>query len=153
MILRQTEQSVIIHGGCLQIFNQGLLITGPSGIGKSELQLELLDRGHYWVGDDVTKVERIQQQLIAQCHSPPHLHQVAIKNLGIIDLSHLYSEQRFLSQTRLNAWIHLADSNSNAYSSLEEVDLLGIALPQLTLYQSDKRPSALIVELFIKHHF
>ena len=80
-----------IHGTLVEVFGIGVLILGESGVGKSEAALELIERGHRLVADDVVELRRVAGDLLLGQGTGAHLgHHMEIRGLGIINITHLY---------------------------------------------------------------
>ncbi|WP_085056149.1 HPr(Ser) kinase/phosphatase [Mycoplasma sp. (ex Biomphalaria glabrata)] len=102
----QTDE---IHGTCMNIFNQGVIIQGESGIGKSELALSLIHRGHYFVSDDRTIVYYGTQGLSAR--APKSIaNLIEVRGIGIINLKKMYGSQKIIEDTHVNIIIELVKS-------------------------------------------
>ncbi|MCX6998697.1 MAG: HPr(Ser) kinase/phosphatase [Candidatus Sumerlaeota bacterium] len=82
--------SCTIHGVLLDVYGMGVLLVGISGVGKSEAALELVERGHRLVADDVVVLRRISKDLLIGCASEILKHHMEIRGLGIVDVEKLY---------------------------------------------------------------
>jgi HPr kinase/phosphorylase len=144
------------HGVFVRIFKQGVLLRGPAGIGKSTLALELIDRGHQLVADDIVEFE------LTQAHSPvgrcPHLLQnlLAIRDLGILDVSELFSEQAIIPAATLRYIIELIPENAplqqDIFHPYTEVEIFEHNIPMQKIHAQAHRNLALIVETAIKNY-
>lgn len=148
----------ILHGSCVEIFEGGLLILGPSGVGKSNLVLTFLDRGHFFVADDAVELNVENHQIFARPVSriKTCLH---LRDLGIIHLKDYNLSLQLKEQTKLIAAIELSPFPFHANDLQEDemingkqksMTLLGVELPFLNLDVGAHKPITLIVELFIK---
>lgn len=102
-----------VHGVMLSIYGLGVLIKGPSGIGKSEVALELIKKGHQLVADDAVKLRRVDsERLIA---SAPELLQnkMEIRGIGIVDIQKLYGVTSVMSEHKLDLIIELTRDDTN----------------------------------------
>jgi len=128
-----------IHGCFVVVYNQGVLITGESGIGKSTLLLSLLNNGHMWVADDAPSFTLSDKQEIIG-HATHQLESfIHVKNIGIINMDNEYGRSSQLKQHKLSAIIHLTKTSHNHKEQSLEFDpmkceeILGITLPKWSL--------------------
>lgn len=97
------------HGVLVKIHDTGVLITGRSGIGKSELALDLLSRGHTLIADDIVEIYVENQHLMGAC--PEMLFDfLHVKGLGLLKVSDLFGEQACLPHYRIDFNLHLEDA-------------------------------------------
>ncbi len=143
--------NTIEHGCFVVVYNQGVLITGENGIGKSTLLLSLLNNGHMWVADDTPAFTLNDKNEIIG-HAAHQLENfVHIKNVGIINMDNEYGRSSQLKQHKLSAIIHLANTRHNSkekpleFNPLTSRELLGIKLPKWTL-SIDSKNLALLIE-------
>jgi len=99
--------SCTIHGVLLDVYGVGVLIVGISGVGKSETALELVERGHRLVADDVVILRRISKNLLIGSASEILKHNMEIRGLGIIDVEKLYGVGSIREEKKVNLLIHL----------------------------------------------
>ena len=140
------------HGGLLDIYGVGVLITGESGIGKSETALELVKSGHILVADDVVEVRKIgDDQLLG---SAPALvrYMMEVRGIGIIDVRSLYGIGAVLHNKTIDLVINLEEwEPSKEYDRLgvdyDTTELLGVPLPSVTIPVRPGRNLAIIVEV------
>jgi HPr kinase/phosphorylase len=98
-----------LHGSLADVYGVGLLFTGRSGIGKSECVLDLVERGHRLVADDVVKVTRRGTEvLIGQGHELAG-HHMEIRGIGLVDIPALFGVRAVRQQKRIEVIVHLED--------------------------------------------
>jgi len=121
---------VTTHGVLVDIYGEGILITGESGIGKSETALELIQRGHRLVADDAVEIKRVSQDtLIGQ--SPDVLRYfIELRGIGVIDVKAMYGVGSVMATQSINLVIKLEHWNSDKeYNRLglndEYIEILG----------------------------
>ena len=143
---RQTE-----HGVLLDVFGVGVLITGESGVGKSECALELIKRGHQLVADDVVDIARVGKQLVGE--SPEMVRDfMELRGIGIVDIKLLFGIGAVLRRktidivVRLEAWTPKRDydrlGNQEKY-----MEILGAKIPLIDVPVRSGRNLAIIVEI------
>lgn len=146
---------VTIHGEFVSIHNVGVLITGKSGIGKSESVLGLIERGHKFICDDLVRIKKIRTpkgfELVGEPHSPfgPFIE---IRGIGIINVSLYYGEGRVLQNERLGLIVELHDwDRTYSYDrlGLEErfENVLGMDVPYKQIPVSNGRNVPLLIEV------
>jgi HPr kinase/phosphorylase len=125
--------SITVHGTLVDVYGVGLLYTGKSGIGKSEVALDLVERGHRLVADDVVKITRAMPDVIIGSGAELLGHHMEIRGVGIIDIEELFGIRAIRLQKRIEVEVNLA-----LWSETEEYERLGI---------EDKRTALLGVEI------
>jgi len=141
-----------IHGVLVEVYGEGLLITGDSGIGKSETALELIKRGHRLIADDAVEIRRVgSNRLVGE--SPPLIrHYMEFRGIGVINARTIYgvgavkSSQTIQLVAKLEGW-----QESRVYDRLgvdsEFTNILGVQVPCVTIPVSPGRNLAVILEL------
>ncbi|NTW72347.1 MAG: HPr(Ser) kinase/phosphatase [Eubacteriaceae bacterium] len=143
--------SMPLHGQLVEVFGIGILITGESGIGKSETTLELIKSGHRLIADDVIEVKRVGDVLIGS--APLHLKQyMEVRGIGIIDIRTLYGIGAVKETSQIDLLIDLEKwDNDKCYDTLglenEVADLLGVSIPKLLIPVKTGRNLAIIIEV------
>ena len=128
--------SINTHGTLVDVYGVGLLYTGKSGIGKSEIALDLVERGHRLVADDVVKVTRTAPDVIIGSGSELLGHHMEIRGIGIIDIEELFGIRSIRMQKRIEVEVslcHWSDSDDYERLGLEDhkTTLLGVSIPFL----------------------
>ncbi len=139
------------HGVLMNIYGQGVLILGDSGIGKSETAIELLKRGHRLVADDAVEISRISNSLYGEA---PEIirHYIEIRGVGVIDVKQLFGMGAVQFDTEIELVIQLEQwVDGKFYDRLglgeETYTLLGVSLPIVTIPVRPGRNLAGIVEI------
>lgn len=112
---------ITVHGVLVDVYGIGLLLTGDSGVGKSEAALELIKRGHRLVSDDVVEIRRVSE--VTLIGSAPEItkHFIELRGIGIIDVKTLYGVCSVRDSQSIDLEIHLEEWNKN-----REYDRLGL---------------------------
>jgi len=141
-----------VHGVLMDVYGLGVLLTGDSGVGKSEAALELVKRGHQLVADDVVEIRKINDnRLIGE--SPETIrHFMEIRGIGIIDIRSMYGIGAVLRNKTIDMVIHLELWQDNkVYDRLGLNDhytsIMGVQLPQLVLPVRPGRNLAVVIEV------
>lgn len=148
--------SLRIHAVMVDVFGVGVLIQGESGIGKSECALELIDRGHRLVADDVVDLKATSLGLVGE--SPSRTRDLMeIRGLGLLDIKTLYGVSAVRPLERVDLVVRLERwKERRSYDRLgidaETVNLVGQKVPLLRLPVAPGRNVALLVEIAAKNH-
>ncbi len=146
-----------LHGVLVDVYGMGVLITGESGVGKSEAALELVRRGHQLVADDVVDVCRItDHRLIGE--SPETVrHFMEIRGIGIIDIKAMYGISAVLTSKTVDLVIHLeAWKEKKAYDRLglteDFTTIMDVRVPQVVLPVRPGRNVAVVIEVAARNY-
>lgn len=145
-----------LHGVLMDVQGMGVLITGDSGLGKSELALELISRGHGLVADDVVDIERIgQHTIIGRC--PPMLQGLLeVRGLGLIDIRTIYGESAVRRRMPIKLIVHLVGRRAleNAYERLPlqalTETILGVPVRKVAVPVAAGRNIAVLTETAVQ---
>lgn len=126
-----------VHGTMVDVYGVGLLFTGRSGIGKSEIALDLVERGHRLVADDVVHLKRQRGILIAE-GSPLLGHSMEIRGIGIIDVERLFGIRAIRKVKRVEVEVRLEQwDGSEEYERTglgqDRTSILGVEIPRVSL--------------------
>lgn len=112
---------ISIHGVLVDVFGEGVLIMGESGIGKSEAALELIKRGHRLVTDDVVEIRKVSDETLIGCAPDITKHFIELRGIGIIDVKALFGVESVKDTQSIDMVIKLEDWNRD-----KEYDRLGL---------------------------
>jgi HPr kinase/phosphorylase len=146
-----------IHGSLADVYGVGLLFIGRSGIGKSECVLDLVERGHRLVADDVVLVRRLGNDiLIGRGHEHQH-HFMEIRGIGLIDIAALFGIRAVRQQKRIEVVVQLEDWDSGkAYDrtglDAAETRVLDVALPLVVVPLNPGKNITVIAEVVAMNH-
>jgi len=113
--------SVTLHGTLVDVYGIGVLLFGKSGVGKSECALELVERGHRFVADDMVVIKKIDEYLLMGTGSPVLKHHMEIRGLGIINIREIFGIRSVRNRKRIELVIFLEE-----WDSSKEYDRLGL---------------------------
>ena len=146
-----------IHGVLLDVHGSGVLITGKSGVGKSETALDLITRGHRLVTDDVVNIKLVAEKFLMGSGSELTKHKMEIRGLGIIDVCAIFgvgsirNRKRIELVTKLEHW-----DSSKEYERLGIKEnthcILGIDIPMIIIPVRPGRNIATIIEVATRNH-
>ncbi|WP_297461762.1 HPr(Ser) kinase/phosphatase [Ferrovum sp.] len=142
-----------LHGVFMVILEVGVLITGDSGVGKSELALELISRGNGLVADDVVEFYRITPDTL-QGRCPPLLRDfLEVRGLGLLNIRSIFGETAVRPRKNLKLIVHLERPSSGDLNTCERLpmgrqtqSILGVAVPRVVLPVAVGRNLAVLVE-------
>ena len=142
----------LIHGVFLNIYGKGVIIKGDSGIGKSEIALELIKRGHLLVADDAVELYHLGQSIVGK--APEVLaNLLEIRGIGVIDVSKMFGISSILDKDEVNLIIRLdrwVPSREYTRVGVEEneatEEILGVKIPKVVVPVSSGRSMSVIIE-------
>jgi HPr kinase/phosphorylase len=149
--------STNVHGTLVDVYGVGLLYTGKSGIGKSEVALDLVERGHRLVADDVVKVTRVAPDVLIGISSELLGHHMEIRGVGIIDVEELFGIRAIRLQKRIEVEVRLVLwSETETYERLgveeQTTTVLGVKIPILYVPISPGKNITVISEVIAMNH-
>ncbi|MCH5280986.1 MAG: HPr(Ser) kinase/phosphatase [Lachnospiraceae bacterium] len=117
----QLAPCISVHGVLVDVFGEGVLITGESGIGKSEAALELIKRGHRLVTDDVVEIRKVSDDTLVGSAPAITKHFIELRGIGIVDVKTLFGVSSVKETSQIDLVIKLEDWNKE-----KEYDRLGL---------------------------
>lgn len=140
------------HGVLVEVYGEGCLLTGDSGVGKSETAIELIKRGHRLVADDAVEIRRTAQTTLYG-QSPQNIrHFIELRGIGIINARKLFGMGAIKLQEKIDMVINLEQwDSSKVYDRMgldnEYMKILGVEVPTLTIPVKPGRNLAVIIEV------
>ncbi len=153
-----TEKTVF-HGVFMEVFGIGVLLTGPSGVGKSELALELLSRGHRLVADDAPEFRRTAPDAITGTCPSLLTDFIEVRGLGVLNIRAMYGNNVILDHKRLRLIVQLDTEPNPDDTPIERLDhtgrtrrILDVDIPEVCLPVAPGRDLAVIIEAAVRNH-
>ncbi|MDR0578607.1 MAG: HPr(Ser) kinase/phosphatase [Candidatus Accumulibacter sp.] len=155
-LARHFADTISVHGVLMDVLGMGVLITGDSGIGKSELALELISRGHGLVADDVVELARTGPTII-EGRCPGMLKDyLEVRGLGLLNIRTIFGETAARSKMRLRLVVHLqknmpAGDMSRLPLDERSQEILGIAVRKVCFHVAAGRNLAVLLEAAVRN--
>ncbi len=146
-----------LHGSLADVYGVGLLLVGQSGIGKSECVLDLVERGHRMVADDMVIVlKRGNDVLIGKGHELQR-HHMEIRGVGLVDIPALFGIRAVRQQKRIEVAVELELWRGDAHLDrtgldLETTDILGVPIPRIRVPLNPGKNITVILEVLAMNH-
>ena len=156
-LTRALAPRITVHGVYMEVMGMGVLITGESGIGKSELALELLSRNHRLIADDAVEFVRVGPDVIVgQC--PTLLSDyLEVRGLGILDVRLMFGETAVRHKKKLHLTVRLETIQRQKMSKINRLEskqmtraILDVEIPEVALFVGPGRNLAVLVETAIR---
>ena len=152
---KRLAPKTLLHGVFLDVLGVGVLITGESGLGKSELALELISRGHGLVADDAVELSRIAPRII-EGHCPQLLQNLLeVRGLGLLDIRTIFGETSVRRKMKLSLMVHLIRSTPEDFERLpvqdQTEDVMGVPIRRVMLQVAAGRNLAVLVEAAVRN--
>lgn len=155
-LARRFADTVSVHGVFMDVFGMGILITGDSGVGKSELALELVSRGHGLVADDVVELARIAPTTI-EGRCPGMLRDyLEVRGLGLLNIRTIFGETAARRKMKLKLLVHLqrftmGDDAPRLPLESQSQEILGIPIRKVVLHVAPGRNLSVLLEAAVRN--
>ena len=148
----QLAPRITIHGVLCEVYGEGVLITGESGVGKSETAVELVKRGHRLVADDAVEVKKVSEKTLVGSSPETIRHFIELRGIGIVDVRRIFGMGSIKETEKIDLIINLENWNKDKqYDRLGLVtdysELLGVSVPTLTIPVKPGRNLAVVIEV------
>ena len=148
----QLAPRITRHGVLVEVYGEGILLLGDSGVGKSETAIELVKRGHRLIADDAVEIKRVSaKSLVGQA---PEIirHYVELRGIGVVDVRRLFGMGAVKNTEKIDLVINLEPwVQGKMYDRLgldeEKTEILGISLPSITIPVRPGRNLSIIIEV------
>lgn len=153
------SEKIILHGVYMEVFGAGVLITGASSIGKSELALELISRGHRLIADDAPEFTRIGPDIL-DGRSPNLLKDfIEVRGLGVLNIRDMYGDNALKLNKYLRLIINMERLTTKEREKLDRLQgswetntILGVDIPKILLPVAPGRNLSVLVEAAVRSH-
>ena len=140
------------HGVFVEVYGEGILLLGESGVGKSETAIELVKRGHRLIADDAVEISRVSNKTLVGTSPENIRHFVELRGIGIINARRIFGMGAVKIAEKVDMVIHLEVWNSSkVYDRMgmdnENTKILGISVPSITIPVKPGRNLAIIIEV------
>ncbi len=140
------------HGVLVEVYGEGVLLLGDSGVGKSETAIELIKRGHRLVADDAVEIRRTSAKTVVGSSPEIIRHFMELRGIGIVDVKRIFGVGAVKDSEKINLVVNLEVwQQGKNYERLgldrEHTEILGIELPSLTIPVRPGRNLAVIIEI------
>ncbi|MGI6167225.1 MAG: HPr(Ser) kinase/phosphatase [Eubacteriales bacterium] len=140
------------HGVLVEVYGEGLLLLGDSGVGKSETAIELVKRGHRLIADDAVEIKRVSAKTLVGSAPEIIRHYVELRGIGIVDVRRLFGMGAVNNTEKIDLVINLEHwVQGKLYDRLgldeQKINILGIELPCITIPVKPGRNLAIILEI------
>ena len=155
-LARRFADTVSSHGVFMDVFGMGVLITGDSGVGKSELALELVSRGHGLVADDVVELARIAPTTI-EGRCPGMLRDfLEVRGLGLLNIRTIFGETAARREMKLKLIVHLqkyaiGDDSPRLPLESQSQEILGIPVRKVVFHVAPGRNLSVLLEVAVRN--
>ena len=141
-----------VHGVLVEIYGEGVLLTGDSGIGKSETALELIKRGHRLIADDAVEIKKVGRDRLVGDAPEMIRYYMELRGIGVVNVRRIYGIGAVKPESGIDLVVHLEPwEEGKAYDRLgltsENETILGVELPRVTIPVRPGRNLAVILEL------
>lgn len=149
----------VVHGVYMEVLGTGVLITGESSVGKSELALELISRGHRLIADDAPELTRIGPDIL-DGRSPSILRDfMEVRGLGVLNIREMYGNNALKINKHLRLIIHMVRLSKEELAQIDRLEgsrqmreILGVHIPEVLLPVAPGRNLAVLVEAAVRNH-
>ena len=140
------------HGVLVEVYGEGMLLLGDSGVGKSETAIELVKRGHRLIADDVVDIKRVSAKTLVGAAPEIIRHYVELRGIGIIDVRRIFGMGAVKQSERIDLVIKLEQwQDGKMYDRLglddQTENILGLDIPAITIPVKPGRNLAIILEI------
>ncbi|MCI8497057.1 MAG: HPr(Ser) kinase/phosphatase [Clostridiales bacterium] len=148
----QLAPRITRHGVLVEVYGEGVLLLGDSGVGKSETAIELVKRGHRLIADDAVEIRRVSSRSLVGSSPENIRHFVELRGIGIVNVRRIFGMGAVKVTEKINMIIQLEPwSSEKVYDRMgmdsEMGEILGVEIPQITIPVKPGRNLAIIIEV------
>ncbi|HET6568365.1 MAG TPA: HPr(Ser) kinase/phosphatase [Rhodothermales bacterium] len=153
----QFAPQMTVHGSLIDVYGAGLLLIGKSGIGKSEVALDLVERGHRLVADDVVIVTKKEEQILMGSGTDLVQHFMEIRGLGLVDVRAMFGIRAIRFQKRVEVVVNMqiwdAEEEYTRIGMIDDIyEIMGVELPMVKLPITPGKNVTVICEVIAMNH-
>ena len=153
----ELAQRITRHGVLVEVYGEGILLIGDSGVGKSETAIELIKRGHRLIADDAVEIKRVSKKSLIGSSPANIRHFIELRGIGIINARRIFGIGAVKVSEKIDLVINLELWNSKkVYDRMgmdnEYMEILGIEIPVVTIPVTPGRNLAVIIEVAAMNH-
>lgn len=146
-----------VHGVLVEVFGEGVLLLGESGVGKSETAIELVKRGHRLVADDAVEIKKVSRKTLVGSSPEIIRHFIELRGIGVIDVKRIFGIGAVKDTENINLVINLEPWQSGKHYDRLGLDnftteIMGLQIPSLTIPVKPGRNLAIIIEVAAMNH-
>lgn len=140
------------HGVLVEVYGEGVLLLGDSGVGKSETAIDLVKRGHRLIADDAVEIKKVSDITLVGSAPETIRHYVELRGIGVVDIRRLFGMGAVKDTEKIELIIHLEPWEQGKFyerlgMEMEYTELMGIKIPSVTIPVRPGRNLALIIEI------
>ena len=146
----ELAERITRHGVMVEVYGEGILILGDSGVGKSETAVELIKRGHRLIADDAVEIRRVSSKTLVGAAPDNIRHFIELRGIGVVNARNIFGIGAVKLTEKIDMVIQLEQWDSQkAYDrlGLEDISILGIKVPATTVPVKPGRNLAIIIEI------
>ncbi len=153
----QLAPRITSHGVFVEVYGEGILLVGDSGVGKSETAIELVKRGHRLIADDAVEIKKVSAKTLVASAPENIRHFIELRGVGIVNARQIFGMGAVKTSEKIDMVIRLEPwDNEKIYDRMglenEKMDILGNKLPMLTIPVKPGRNLAIIIEVAAMNH-
>ena len=136
----------------MEIYGEGILIIGDSGIGKSETAIDLVKRGHRLIADDAVEISRVSSKTLVGKSPELIKYYAELRGIGIVDVRRLFGLEAVKNTQKIDIVVYLEEWDPNKFYDrlgldTEEMEILGLKVPKITIPVTPGRNLSIIIEV------
>ena len=148
----QLAPRITNHGVFVEVYGEGILLVGDSGVGKSETAIELVKRGHRLIADDAVEIKRVSAKTLVGAAPENIRHFIELRGVGIVNARRIFGMGAVKPTEKIDLVVRMEPwDNEKLYDRMgldnEQMDILGIKVPQMTIPVKPGRNLAIIIEV------
>ncbi len=155
----ELAERTTVHGVLMEVFGMGVLLTGDAAVGKSELALALISRGHRLVADDAPEFAQIAPDILKGTCPPLLRDFLEVRGLGILNIRAMFGDSAVRRKKDLHLILHMRNMSDEELTDMDRLcgsqsvrTIQSVTVPQLTVPVAPGRNLAILVEAAVRHH-